>query len=57
MSIPRSVVWIAALLGIALIASTEQAVATLLDDSTADLSSEELSRLAKLIDKARTKGA
>ena len=27
MSIPRSVMWIAALLGIALIASTEQAVA------------------------------
>ena len=36
--------------------SAEQAVATLLDDSTADLSTEELNRLAKLIDKARTKG-
>lgn len=36
--------------------STEQAVATLLDDSTADLSPEELSRLAELIDKARAKG-
>ena len=36
--------------------STEQAVATLLDDSAADLSPEELTRLADLIDRARTKG-
>jgi predicted transcriptional regulator len=37
--------------------STEQAVATLLDESTADLSPEELTRLAELIAKARAKGA
>ena len=36
--------------------STEQAVATLLDDSPSKMSQEELDRLAKLIDKARSKG-
>ena len=37
--------------------STEQAVATLLDDSSAKMSQEELGRLADLIEQARTKGA
>jgi predicted transcriptional regulator len=37
--------------------STEQAVATLLDESASELSREELNHLAELIDKARKKGA
>ncbi len=36
--------------------STEQAVATLLDDSSSKMSQDELDRLAKLIEKARSKG-
>jgi predicted transcriptional regulator len=36
--------------------STAQAVATLLDESTSDLSDEELAKLADLIDKARREG-
>jgi predicted transcriptional regulator len=36
--------------------STEQAVATLLGDSSSKMSRDELDRLAKLIEKARTKG-
>jgi predicted transcriptional regulator len=36
--------------------STEQAVATLLDDSSSKMSRNELDRLAKLIEKARAKG-
>ena len=36
--------------------STEQAVATLLDDSSSKMSGDELDRLAKLIEKARSKG-
>jgi predicted transcriptional regulator len=36
--------------------STEQAVATLLDDSSSKMSREELDRLAKLIEEARSKG-
>jgi predicted transcriptional regulator len=36
--------------------STEQAVATLLDESSAKLSREELDHLAGLIEKARSKG-
>jgi len=37
--------------------SAEQAVATLLDESSSKLSSEELGRLADLIESARSKGA
>jgi len=37
--------------------STEQAVATLLDDSSSKMSQEELDRLSDLIEKARSKGA
>jgi predicted transcriptional regulator len=37
--------------------SAEQAVATLLDESSSKLSSEELDRLTELIVKARSKGA
>ena len=37
--------------------SAEQAVATLLDESSSKLSSEELDRLTELISKARSKGA
>jgi BlaI family transcriptional regulator, penicillinase repressor len=36
--------------------SPEQLVATLLDDSSARISEDELQRLSKLIDKARTEG-
>ena len=36
--------------------STEQAVATLLDDSSSKMSREELDRLARLIEEARSKG-
>ena len=36
--------------------SAEQAVTTLLDESTSKLTTEELDRLAGLIDKARSKG-
>ena len=36
--------------------STEQAVATLLDMSSADLTEEELDRLARMIDQARSEG-
>ena len=37
--------------------SAEQAVTTLLDESSSKLSSEELDRLTELIEKARSKGA
>jgi predicted transcriptional regulator len=37
--------------------SAEQAVATLLDESSSKLSEDELARLAGIIDKARSKGA
>ena len=37
--------------------SAEQAVATLLDESSSKLSSQELDRLAQMIEKARSKGA
>jgi predicted transcriptional regulator len=37
--------------------SAEQAIAALLDDSSAKLSDEELQRLARLIDQARANGA
>lgn len=36
--------------------SAEQAVATLLDESTSKLTTEELDRLSELIDEARSKG-